>query len=167
MWIDARGSEVLDAPECQRLLAIGAKEGLHGHLGIALDGAPLVLPVNYLVHGPDATADAIGASDILFGGDLAGMSETTFNVIVGEVPTKELERGQLDGTGKPLVDVLVHSGLAKSKGQGRKDIEGGGVYLNNVREEAFQRAVTTGDLLFGKHLLLRKGKRDYVVITAR
>ena len=127
----------------------------------------LAKAVTDLVHGPDATADAIRASDILFGGDLAGMSETTFNVIVGEVPTKELERAQLDGTGRPLVDVLVHSGLAKSKGQGRKDIEGGGVYLNNVREEAFQRAVTTGDLLFGKHLLLRKGKRDYVVITAR
>jgi hypothetical protein len=53
VWIDARGSEVLDTPECHRLLAVGAKEGFHGHLGIALDGAPLVLPVNYLVHGPD------------------------------------------------------------------------------------------------------------------
>jgi uncharacterized protein len=53
VWIDARGSEVLDLPECRRLLALGAKEGLHGHLGIALEGAPLVLPVNYLVHGPD------------------------------------------------------------------------------------------------------------------
>ncbi len=53
VWIDARGSEVLDPPECRRLLAMGAKEGLHGHLGVTLEGAPLVLPVNYLVHGPD------------------------------------------------------------------------------------------------------------------
>ncbi len=53
VWIDARGSDVLDLPECRRLLAIGAKEGLHGHLGVSLEGAPLVLPVNYLVHGPD------------------------------------------------------------------------------------------------------------------
>ncbi len=127
----------------------------------------LAKSVTDLVHGPDATAEAMRASEILFGGDLAGVSETTFNEIVGEVPTKELDRGQLDGAGKALVEVLVHSGLATSKGQARKDIEGGGVYINNVREAAFQRSVTSGDLLFGKHLLLRKGKRNYVVVTAR
>jgi len=62
---------------------------------------------------------------------------------------------------------LVHSGLCPSKGQARKDVEGGGVYLNNIRETNFQRAVAAGDLLFGKYLLLRKGKRNYVVLTAR
>jgi len=67
----------------------------------------------------------------------------------------------------PLVEVLVHSGLCPSKGQARKDIEGGGVYLNNVREGNVNRAVTNADLLFGKHLLLRKGKRNYVVVTAK
>ena len=127
----------------------------------------LAKAVTDLVHGPTATTEAIRASEILFGGELAGVAETTFNEIVGEVPTKELERSQLDGTGKPLVEVLVHSGLSPSKGQARKDIEGGGVYLNNVREPGFQRAVTTNDLLFGKHLLLRKGKRNYVVVTAK
>lgn len=40
-------------PECRRLLAIGAAEGFHGHLGVAADGAPLVLPVNYAMHGAD------------------------------------------------------------------------------------------------------------------
>lgn len=53
MWIDERGSEVLDLPECRRLLALGAKQGRLGHLGVAEEGAPLVLPVNYQVHGPD------------------------------------------------------------------------------------------------------------------
>jgi len=63
--------------------------------------------------------------------------------------------------------LLVHSGLCPSKGQARKDVEGGGVYINNTREANFQRAVTGSDLLFGKHLLLRKGKRNYVVLTAK
>jgi len=120
-----------------------------------------------LVHGPSATEEALRASEILFGGDLAGISESTFNEIVGEVPTKEIQKTELDGTGKPLVELLVHSGLCPSKGQARKDIEGGGVYLNNNREASFQRAVASNDLLFGKHLLLRKGKRNYVVLTAR
>ena len=127
----------------------------------------LARAVTDLVHGPGATAEAIRASEILFGGGLGGISEGTFNEIAGEVPTKEIVKPGLDGTGMPLVEVLVHSGLCPSKGQARKDIEGGGVYLHNVRETSVNRAVTNGDLLFGKHLLLRKGKRNYVVVTAR
>jgi len=65
------------------------------------------------------------------------------------------------------VELLVHAGLCPSKGQARKDIEGGGVNVNNIRETSFQRALTTNDLLFGKHLLLRKGKKNYVVVTAK
>jgi len=120
-----------------------------------------------LIHGPNAATEAIRASEILFGGELKGIAESTFNEIVGEVPTKEIEKSKLDGAGLPLVELLVHSGLCPSKGQARKDIEGGGVNVNNVRESNFQRAVTTNDLLFGKHLLLRKGKKNYVVVTAK
>jgi tyrosyl-tRNA synthetase len=127
----------------------------------------LAKAVTDLVHGPAATAEAMRASDILFGGDLAGISETTFNEIVGEVPTKEIGKAELDGAGKPLVELLVYGGLCQSKGQARKDIEGGGAYVNNVREANFQCPVTAKDLLFGKHLLLRKGKRNYVVLTAK
>ena len=127
----------------------------------------LAKAVTELVHGPASTAEAMRASEILFGGELAGIPETTFNEIVGEVPTKEVARSQLDGAGTPLVEVLVHSGLSPSKGQARKDIEGGGVYINNLREPSPQRGVTATDLLFGKHLLLRKGKRNYVVVTAK
>src|SRR6266536_2911395 len=65
-----------------------------------------------LVHGPAATAEAVRASEILFGGGLEGISETTFNEIVGEVPTKEIERGKLDGDGSSLVELLVQSGLS-------------------------------------------------------
>jgi tyrosyl-tRNA synthetase len=120
-----------------------------------------------LIHGEQATQEAMRASQILFGGELAGVSESTFNDIVGEVPTKEIEKPKLDGAGMPLVELLVHSGLCQSKGQARKDIEGGGVYVNNIRETSFQRAVTPNELLFGKHVLLRKGKKNYVVVTAK
>lgn len=53
MWIDERGSEVLPIGECRRLLALGAKHHLHGHLGVPTLGAPLVLPVDYSVDGED------------------------------------------------------------------------------------------------------------------
>lgn len=127
----------------------------------------LARAVTDLVHGPNATAEAIRASEILFGGGLEGISETTFNDIVGEVPSKEIEISKLAGAGLPFVELLVHSGLCPSKGQARKDVEGGGAYLNNVREGNFQRAVTASDLLFGKYLLLRKGKRNYAVLFAK
>jgi tyrosyl-tRNA synthetase len=83
------------------------------------------------------------------------------------VPTKEIEKSKLAGAGLPLVELLIHAGLCPSKGQARKDVEGGGVNLNNVREASATRVVTAGDLLFGRHLLLRKGKRNYVVVTAK
>jgi tyrosyl-tRNA synthetase len=120
-----------------------------------------------LIHGQSATAEAVRASEILFGGGLDGIAESTFNEIVGEVPTRDLERGKLEGAGAPLGEALVLSGLCPSKGQARKDIEGGGVYVNNVRATNFQRNLTAADLLFGRHLLLRKGKRNYVVLTAK
>ena len=127
----------------------------------------LAKTVTDLVHGDHATTEAIRASEILFGGGLEGISETTFNDIIGEVPTKEIEKSKLDAPGIPLVDVIVHSGLCPSKGQARKDIEGGGVYVNNIREANFQRPIIASDLLFGKHLLVRKGKRNYVVLTVK
>jgi len=120
-----------------------------------------------LLHGKTAVDDALRASEILFGGELTGISEAIFNDIVGEVPTKEIEKSKLDGAGIPLVELLVHAGLCTSKGQARKDIEGGGVNINNTRETNAARAVTSGDLLFGKHILLRKGKKNYVVVTAK
>src|ERR1022692_2514877 len=128
----------------------------------------LAKAVTDLIHGAHATQEAIRASEILFGGELAGISETTFNDIVGEVPTKEIEKAKLHGAGIPLVELLIHAGLCSSKGQARKDIEGGGVNLNNIRVTNSQHHVMAGDFLFhGKHILLRKGKKNYAVITAK
>ncbi len=120
-----------------------------------------------LIHGEHATHEAIRASEILFGGELKAITESTFNEIIGEVPTKEIEKAKLDGAGVPLVEFLVHATLCPSKGQARKEIEGGGVNINNVREASALRMVTSADLLFGKHVLLRKGKKNYVVVTAK
>jgi tyrosyl-tRNA synthetase len=145
--------EALQAEHAQR------PEGRAAHKALAK-------AVTELIHGASATAEAIRASEILFGGGLDGISEATFDEIVGEVPSKAIERARLAGGGLSLIDVLVHAGLCPSKGQARKDVEGGGIYLGNVRQTNPLRAITTADLLFGKHLLLRKGKRNYVVVTA-
>ena len=120
-----------------------------------------------LIHGSAATMEAVRASEILFGGELKDVTESTFKEIIGEVPTKEIGKAQLDGAGIPLVELLIHAGLSPSKGQARKDIDGGGVNINNVREASATRNVNAGDLLFGKHVLLRKGKKNYTIVTAK
>jgi tyrosyl-tRNA synthetase len=101
----------------------------------------------------------------MFGGGLDGISEALFQDVVGEIPTKDLERAKLEGSGTPLTELLVHAGLCPSKGQARKDLEGGGISLNNARVAEPARTVTASDLLFGKYLLLRKGKRTYAVLN--
>jgi tyrosyl-tRNA synthetase len=122
-----------------------------------------------LIHGEVEMINADVASNVLFGEnvDLVNSKTNIFHIIIGEVPTKEIEKLKLDGAGISLVELLVHAGLCSSKGQARKDIEGGGVNINNVRETSFQRAVTSNDLLFDKHILLRKGKKNYVVVMAK
>ena len=149
--------EEIEALEKQHTENPGAR---HAHKALAK-------AVTDMLHGPNATAEATRASEILFGGNLDGIAESTFNEIVGEVPTKDIEKAKLDGAGLPLVELLVHAGLCPSKGQARKDIEGGGVNINNIRENNAARAATSADLLFGKHVLLRKGKKNYVVVTAK
>ncbi len=126
----------------------------------------LAREVTTLVHGADALAGALKASEILFGGSLDGVTEAIFNDVVGEVPTKDLERAKLDGAGAAIIDLVVQAGLEPSKGAARKSLEAGGVYLNNVRAD-LTRTVTAADLLFGKYLLLRKGKKSYAVLTAK
>jgi tyrosyl-tRNA synthetase len=125
----------------------------------------LAREMTVLVHGATDYANAQKASDLMFGGGLDGITEELFRDVVGEIPTKDLERAKLDAAGTLVTDLLVHSGLATSKGQARKDVEGGGIYLNNVRVGEVSRAVTTQDLLFGKYLLFRKGKRTYAVLN--
>ena len=117
-----------------------------------------------LVHGKTACDDAIRASEIMFGGGLDGITEQLFGDVAGEIPTKLLEKAKVEGSGTPLIDLLVWSGLCPSRGQARKDIEGGGIYVNNLRVNEASRSVAHGDLLFGKYLLLRKGKRSYTLL---
>jgi len=127
----------------------------------------LAAELTRIVHGDDAFAAAVKASEILFGGSLDGVTEAVFGDVVGEVPTTDFDKSKLDAPGAPLTEVLVHASLCPSKGQARKDIEGGGIYVNNVRVGEPDRRVTAGELLFGRYVLLRKGKRTYAVLNVR
>ncbi len=120
--------------------------------------------VTRLVHGQPALDAAIRASAILFGGSLEDIDQTVFGDVVGEVPTFTMPRAELADGGLALVDLLITADLCPSRGQARRDIDGGGIYLNNERCADAARQVTGQDLLFGRYLLLRKGRKRYAVI---
>ena len=145
---------------------IAALEGeVQSNPGARAAQKALARELTTLVHGVGAFEDAMRASEIMFGGALEGVSESVFKDVVGEVPTKEIEKSRLDGVGLSLTEAFVHAGLTTSKGQARKDIEGGGAYVNNVRIADPARSLITSDLLFGRYLLLRRGKRTYAVLA--
>ncbi len=150
-------ADEIEALEAKHLANPAAREA---HRALARE-------VTAIVHGKAACDDAVRASEIMFGGGLGGITEALFNDVAGEIPTRPLERPRIEGAGLPMAEVLVLSGLCPSKGQARKDVEGGGIYLNNERVAEAARSVTTSDLLFGKFILLRKGKRSYVLLRAQ
>lgn len=144
---------------------IGALETeLKTNPGARVAQKTLAREMTALVHGPERLAGAIKASEVLFGGAIDGLSNEDFQDVVAEAPNVAVEKSKLEAAGTPLLDLLVLSQLCPSKGQARKDVEGGGIYVNNVRVNESSRAVTTNDLLFGHYVLLRKGKRTYAAL---
>jgi tyrosyl-tRNA synthetase len=121
--------------------------------------------ITTLIHGDEATRDAVRASEILFGGTLEGITASTLDTLSEEVPNAAVTRDQLEGDGLPLVEALVLSGLSQSKGQARKDVEGGGVYVNGERAGAATDRLTQAGTLHDRYVLLRKGKRNYAVLA--
>lgn len=116
-----------------------------------------------MIHGMAATKEAAKSSQILFGGDLAGISESSFRDIIHEIPSVRMARSKLQSY--LLVDLLMESALCPSKGQARKDILGGGINLNNVRQNDVNKKITNADLLFDRFLLLRKGKKNFMLAS--
>ena len=66
-----------------------------------------------------------------------------------------------------MVALLADTGLATSRGDARRGIEGGGVYLNNVRVTDVDRTVGAADAVEGRYLVLRKGKKRYHLVQVR
>ena len=110
-----------------------------------------------LVHGGAATQSVELASQALFGrGELADLDESTLAAALRETAVAELPRGGPAGIG----DLLVSTGLSKSKGEARRTLSEGGVYVNNVRVAADDWAPDDADFLHGTWLVLRRGKRN-------
>ncbi|MCR2809974.1 MULTISPECIES: tyrosine--tRNA ligase [unclassified Microbacterium] len=112
----------------------------------------IALEVTSLVHGPDAAAAAIAASEALFGqGDLTALDAGTLQSALRELPHAELPPGT------PVVNALVDTGLVGSLSEARRAIAQGGVTLDGVKVPD-DTAVVAGSLPGGVSVL-RRGKK--------
>jgi tyrosyl-tRNA synthetase len=116
-----------------------------------------------LVHGPDAAEAAEEAAAVVFGGDPAGVSAAALAALEAELPTAAVAPGRLTG-GADLVDLLAETGLVGSKGEGRRAVEQGGAYVNGARAESGAQ-IGEDDLLHGRWVLLRRGKREHALVV--
>ena len=114
MWIDAKGSDVLPLPECRRLLALAAKDGLVGRLAVSTDQAPEMIPVNFeIVEGQVVVRLGAGSFSRLAAGHLVAFEvdhvdpedATAWSVLVRGLATLDELPGpsELAGGPRPLV----------------------------------------------------------------
>jgi tyrosyl-tRNA synthetase len=114
-----------------------------------------------LVHGEEQALAAERASEALFGEEIAELDEPALLDVMGEAPSSTLPRGALAAGKVSLVEAMAQSGLATSRSDARRTITQGGAYVNNRRVEDPERALSVEDLLHGRYVVLRKGRREY------
>src|SRR5215210_4302190 len=120
--------------------------------------------VTSLVHGAEETGHVQAAAAALFGGgDLASLSGGALGAALREAGSTGVS-GEIPS----YVDLMVETGLAKSRGDARRTIAEGGAYLNNMRVEDPELVPSAGDLVGGSWLVLRRGKKTFagVEVTA-
>ncbi len=113
-----------------------------------------------MMHGAGALEGAEKAARALFSEEIESLSEAELLDVLREAPRGTLEKSKLGGNGASVVEVCVAGGLAASKGEARRLISGGGVYLNNRRVAEEKQLVTAAQALHGRFLVLRRGQKE-------
>jgi tyrosyl-tRNA synthetase len=117
-----------------------------------------------MLHGETELEKAVRASEVLFGKEMSGLSVAEILDIFADVPSTEIDKSKIEGDGFMLGDALVLSGLAPSKGEAKRLVQGGGVAVNNERVDDVRKAISASDFIDGQVLVLRKGARHYHLI---
>ena len=126
----------------------------------------LALAVTGLVHGSDAASAAEQVADVLFGTDPRQASDGALAAVAAEVPCTTLLDDESLADGVDIVPLLVRSGLASSQGDARRQVTQGGVSVNGHTVD-LGRTLVPEDLIHGRWVLLRKGKKGWAVLDAR
>ena len=130
----------------------------------------LAQEITTMIHSKEEYEKAVEASNILFGGAtseaLRRLDEATLLQVFEGVPQFRVARTELEA-GVAFVDLCAEkTQIFASKGECRKMIQGGGVSMNREKIADPMRAVTSGDLIAGKYLLVQRGKKNYHLVIA-
>lgn len=117
-----------------------------------------------LVHGAAGLETARGATQALFGGDVAGKGADELETIFKDV--KSAERARADVVGKTVWAVAAQAGMFKSNGEARRMAQQGGLSLNGAKADA-ARVFAEGDLVEGRVAVLRSGKKNFFLLRVR
>ncbi len=125
----------------------------------------LAREVTARVHGADVADRVVEASALLFGGtDLRTANPGVFKVLEEEVPVTRVPRRELDA-GTTLIDALVNAGLAASRSEARRGLQGNGYSVNGEPIGATDRVLGVNDVLAGRYVMLQKGKKNYAMLV--
>jgi tyrosyl-tRNA synthetase len=124
----------------------------------------LAREVTRMLHGETALGRAEQATQVLFGGNLTGLSTVEIADIFSDVPSSQVLKGDLEGNGMNVVDLMMSVGMTTSKGESRRAIQEGGFYLNNARVADVLQMVTLQDALEGQFIVLRRGAKNYRLV---
>ena len=141
----------------------GFETNLNEHPELREAHRGLAKEMTRMIHGEDALARAEQASQALFGGDISGLSQAEIADAFAEVPSFELPKTQLEGAGLAVIDLLTNAKVAQSRGDARRSLSEGGIYINNRRAVDGQM-VGLADALEGRFIVLRKGRKNYTLV---
>lgn len=155
-WRNVRDADVIKCLKLLTFLPLKQIEEMAGWQDARINEAKKILAfeVTRIVHGDDEANKAISAAEALF-------TEGTASI---DMPTVNIDR-KLITQSVNILDLLINTGLIPSKGEGRRLIQQGGLYMNNERIDSMDRIVTEADLA-DSQIIIRKGKKSYFKIMA-
>ncbi len=170
-WLNVGDADVI---RCLKFFTLLGRDEV-GELDKAARAAPqrreaqkrLAAEVTRTVHGQTGLDAAVGASRVLFGGDPKGLSASEIEEVFADVPSTALPRDRLEGAGVGLVAVMTESAVVPSRSEARRLLRAGGVYVNGDRVSAPEAVLSAADLLDGRFVVVRLGKKRYFVVDAK
>ena len=146
-----------DKAEIERLI-----ETVNTNPGAREAHRELAREMTILIHGAEMAGQVEDAARALFGqGEISDLALNTLDSALAQLPKTQVKKGEPFPS---WVDLLAATGVVDSKSAARRIVKEGGAYLNNKKVESEDFTPSKEDLLHGKYLLLRKGKRDLAAV---
>ena len=122
----------------------------------------LAFEVTRIVHGEEQAMKMQRGAESLYSGRLEELDSDLVLQVFSEGPIAEISQSDLE-IGIPIVEFAARTGLVKSKGEAKRQLKASAIYLNDKKVEE-ERVVTKADILPSRTIILRHGKKNYLVI---